>query len=201
MSESRLKTITGTAIAIHGNDIDTDRVIPARFLKALTFGELGQYPFYDERFDADGKPKDHPFNRDASQGANLLFVNSNFGCGSSREHAPQSLNRWGIKGLVGVSFGEIFAGNCERLGMPAMTTSEEDALAIQDAADSNPGLSWTVDLETMTVSAGDLTVAVNLPAARRLALTEGYWNTTSALIGNLDKVQTVYDDLPYTKGY
>jgi len=119
MSDNKIQSIAGKAIAIHGNDIDTDRIIPARFLKSLTFAELGQYPFNDERFDENGKPKDHPFNRASSEGARLIFANSNFGCGSSREHAPQSLGRWGIKGLVAVSFGEIFAGNCEMLGMPA----------------------------------------------------------------------------------
>ena len=105
MSEMEVKNISGKAIAITGNDIDTDRIIPARYLKALTFSELGEYPFYDERFDADGNPKEHPFNRASAKGAKMLFVNSNFGCGSSREHAPQALKRWGIDAVIGVSYG------------------------------------------------------------------------------------------------
>lgn len=201
MATSQTSSISGRAIAIHGNDIDTDRVIPARFLKALTFSELGEYPFYDERFDSNGKALDHPFNREASQGANLLFVNTNFGCGSSREHAPQSLNRWGIKGLVGVSFGEIFAGNCERLGVPVATCDPADAEKLQALADAAPETQWTLDLEAKTVSGGGLSVAIDLPEGRRQSLVKGYWNTTDALVGNLDAVRDVYGRLPYTNGY
>jgi 3-isopropylmalate/(R)-2-methylmalate dehydratase small subunit len=200
---ANIKTIhiNGRAIAIHGNDIDTDRVIPARFLKGLTFSDLGEYPFYDERFDSNGKALDHPFNREASQGAALLFVNTNFGCGSSREHAPQSLNRWGIKGLVGVSFGEIFAGNCERLGVPATTCDAADIGKLQALADTAPETEWHIDLEAMTVSGGRLSVAISLPEGRRQSLIHGYWNTTDALVANIDAVRKVYDRLPYTHHY
>jgi len=201
MSVSKIEKIKGSAIAIRGNDIDTDRIIPARFLKALTFSELGQYPFYDERFDKDGNPKDHPFNRDSSQGAKMLFVNSNFGCGSSREHAPQSLRRWGIEALVGISFGEIFAGNCEMLGIPALQVSEEDIEKLQQLADTDPGTDWTVDLTKMKISAADLTIPLKINEQRRKSLMAGHWDTTGSLVANLDKVREVHARLPYTSGY
>lgn len=203
MSDNKVQAITGKAIAIHGNDIDTDRIIPARFLKALTFAELGQYPFNDERFDENGKPKDHPFNRASSEGAKLIFANSNFGCGSSREHAPQSLGRWGIGGLVAVSFGEIFAGNCEMLGMPAVTAAPEDIATLQEVSDRNPMAEFTLDLKLMTVSCASelVSVPINIAEGRRMSLVNGHWDSTGTLVANLDKTKAVYDNLPYTTGY
>ncbi len=203
MSENKVQTITGKAIAIHGNDIDTDRIIPARFLKALSFAELGQYPFNDERFDENGKPKDHPFNRASSEGAKLIFANSNFGCGSSREHAPQSLGRWGISGLVAVSFGEIFAGNCEMLGMPAAMATPEDIATLQETSDRNPLAEFTMDLNQMTVSCASESVSVPITIAegRRMSLINGHWDSTGTLVANLDKAKSVYESLPYTSGY
>jgi len=202
-NDNKVSTITGKAIAIHGNDIDTDRIIPARFLKALTFAELGEYPFNDERFDENGKPKDHPFNRASSEGAKLIFANSNFGCGSSREHAPQSLGRWGIKGLVAVSFGEIFAGNCEMLGMPAAMASPEDIATLQEVSDADPFAEFTMDLNLLTVScaAKSIVVPITLPEGRRKSLVNGHWDSTGTLVANLDKVKSVYDNLPYTSNY
>lgn len=201
MSVSKIDKIQGRSIAIRGNDIDTDRIIPARFLKALTFSELGQYPFYDERHDKDGNPKDHPFNRESSQGANMLFVNSNFGCGSSREHAPQSLRRWGIEALVGISFGEIFAGNCEMLGIPALEASEDDIAKLQEVADSEPATSWQVDLSKMKISGGGVSAEIVMNEQRRKSLMAGHWDTTGGLVANLDKVREVHARLPYTSGY
>jgi len=203
MNDNSRTTLTGKAIAIHGNDIDTDRIIPARFLKSLTFAELGQYPFNDERFDENGNPKDHPFNRASSEGAKLIFANSNFGCGSSREHAPQSLNRWGITGLVAVSFGEIFAGNCEMLGMPAATASPEDCKLLQEVSDANPYAEFSLDLElkTCTCAAESVVVPIDLPENRRLSLVKGHWDTIGTLVTNLDQVKAVHASLPYTSGY
>lgn len=201
MSVSKIEKINGRSIAIRGNDIDTDRIIPARFLKALTFAELGQYPFYDERHDKDGNPKDHPFNRNSSEGANILFVNSNFGCGSSREHAPQSLRRWGIEALIGVSFGEIFAGNCEMLGVPALEASTEEIEQLQDIADAEPATEWTINLGKMKISGADAEVKLSLNEQRRRSLMAGHWDTTGTLVENLDKVREVHASLPYTSGY
>ena len=201
MNELEIKSISGKAIVIKGNDIDTDRIIPARYLKALTFSELGKFPFYDERFDASGNPKEHPFNRESSRGAKLLFVNSNFGCGSSREHAPQALKRWGIDAIVGVSYGEIFAGNCEMLGIPALRAKPEDIAKLQAGASADSDLEFTVDLKSMLASGGNLQIAVEMPENRRNSLLNGHWDSTGILVENLTKVKDVYDRLPYTSNY
>ena len=201
MSDLGVNKIEGRAIAIHGNDIDTDRVIPARFLKAITFSELGKYPFNDERFDAEGNPTDHPFNREHNQGAKVLLVNSNFGCGSSREHAPQCLKRWGIDAVVGVSFGEIFAGNCEMLGMPAVRAKAEDIDQAQAATDADPSIEWTVDLEQMVLTGGNLRIPLEMAEGRRNALRQGHWDTTGLLVQNLDEAKTTHARLPYTSNY
>ncbi|MCH9673889.1 MAG: 3-isopropylmalate dehydratase small subunit [Gammaproteobacteria bacterium] len=196
-----VKNISGKAIAITGNDIDTDRIIPARYLKALTFSELGEYPFYDERFDADGNPKEHPFNRASAKGAKMLFVNSNFGCGSSREHAPQALKRWGIDAVIGVSYGEIFAGNCEMLGIPAVRAKAEDIEMLQQAAEADPSIEFTVDMDEMVITGGNLRVQLEMPENRRNSLLNGHWDSTGILVQNLNKVKDVYAKLPYTSDY
>ncbi|MCB1741232.1 MAG: 3-isopropylmalate dehydratase small subunit [Gammaproteobacteria bacterium] len=201
MSDQKISRIDGTAIAIRGNDIDTDRILPARYLKLLTFADMGKYPFYDVRHDADGKLTDHPFNGPTAKTARIMFVNSNFGCGSSREHAPQALKRWGIEAIVGVSYGEIFAGNCERIGMPAARVSPEDAKRLQDAAEAEPGVEWTLDLDQMVISGANLRIPVELPENRRKALLDGHWDTTGVLLENVDKTREVYERLPYTHGY
>ena len=108
---NEIKRVEGRGVVVRGHDIDTDRIVPARYLKEITFSSMGEYPFFDERYDADGKPVEHPFNEDRFQGAQVLVVNRNFGCGSSREHAPQALYRWGIRVVIGESFGPIFAGS------------------------------------------------------------------------------------------
>ena len=201
MSELGVSSISGTAIAIHGNDIDTDRIIPARYLKAITFSELGRYPFQDERFEPDGTAREHPFNRGECRGAKLLFVNENFGCGSSREHAPQCLRQWGIEAVVGVSFGEIFAGNCEMIGVPAVRARPEDMVRLQAAADADPSIEFTVDLDAMRITGGNETVELEMPENRRRSLREGHWDTTGILVGNAPTVREVYERLPYTSGY
>src|SRR5574342_382016 len=123
--ETKVSKVSGTGMVIRGNDIDTDRIIPARYLKEATFARMGEYPFFDERFHASGEKKDHPFNHLRHQGASILFVNKNFGCGSSREHAPQALYRFGIRAIVGESFAAIFAGNCTMMGLPAVVVTQE----------------------------------------------------------------------------
>ncbi len=201
MTETRIRTIDGRALAIRGDDIDTDRIIPARFLKEITFENMGKYVFHDVRFDESGGRKPHPFNEAANEGACLLFVNANFGCGSSREHAPQALYRWGIRAIVGVSFGEIFAGNSEMLGMPTATASAETIAALQDAAETAPATEWTLSLESMTVSGGGLELPVHLAENRRKALLEGYWDSTATLVTNAALVEQVAARLPYMHGY
>lgn len=195
---TKVREVQGRAVAIKGDDIDTDRIIPARFLKEITFARMGEYPFFDERFTPDGKEKDHPFNQEEYKSASVLVVNSNFGCGSSREHAPQSLVRWGIRAIIGESFAEIFAGNCVMLGTPAVTASKEDVAALQEAIEQDPGLEVSVNLETMEVRAGNLRFEVSLPTSRRNALMEGTWDSTALLLANADKVREVAKSLPYT---
>ncbi len=201
MSERSITRIDGRAVVVRGNDIDTDRIVPARFLKEITFENMGRYLFHDVRYDADGRLKPHPFNEPSSEGAVLLFVNANFGCGSSREHAPQAIVRWGIQAIVGVSFGEIFAGNSEVLGMPTVTADENHIAALQDAAERDPSIEWRLSLETMTLSGGGLEVPVRLPENRRKALREGFWDSTATLVANADKVKEVAARLPYVRGY
>ena len=128
----KITNIRGTALPMRGNDIDTDRIIPARYLKEVTFARMGDYPFFDERFDAAGKTKDHVFNDPEYRGASILFVNKNFGCGSSREHAPQALYRFGLKAIVGESFAAIFAGNCTIMGVPTVTVGAPEMAAADE---------------------------------------------------------------------
>ncbi|MDA3811962.1 MAG: 3-isopropylmalate dehydratase small subunit, partial [Spirochaetaceae bacterium] len=142
----KITKITGKAIPISGNDIDTDRIIPARFMKCLTFNGLGQFAFYDERFDEDGKEKDHPFNSAEYKNSSILITNRNFGCGSSREHAPWALSGMGIKCIIAQSYAEIFAGNCSSLGIPAIIVPEEISLELQEKIRENPDFTIEVDL-------------------------------------------------------
>ena len=197
---SRVIRIQGRAVPVVGSDIDTDRIIPARYLKEITFSRMGQYPFYDERFTADGGLKDHPFNKPEYQGASILIANSNFGCGSSREHAPQALVRWGIRAIIAESFGEIFSGNCAMLGIPAVTGSKTDVAALQALAAKDPGTELTVDLEAMVVRAGGMTVAVTMPGSRRNSLIQGTWDSIALLIANAELVRAAADSLPHPSG-
>lgn len=192
----KISNVRGRAVPVRGNDIDTDRIIPARFLKEITFNRMGEYPFYDERFEEDGGRKDHPFNSEEYQGANILLANANFGCGSSREHAPQSLVRWGIKAVVAESFAEIFAGNCTMLGTPAVSASAADIAALQQLAEEHPQTIFSLDLEAGELKAGSLLVTLTMPDSRRKALVEGTWDSTSLLMKNLDKVQQLASRLP-----
>lgn len=198
---SKIKKITGRIVPVIGDDIDTDRIIPARYLKEITFTRMGEYPFFDERFNADGSKKEHVFNKPEYQGASILVGNVNFGCGSSREHAPQSLVRWGIKALVAESFAEIFAGNCVMLGTPAVTASKEDVAKLQKAATADPKAEFTVDLESMLVKGAELELKISLPDSRRKALIEGTWDSTGVLVGNVDKVKATVARLPYMNNY
>jgi len=197
---SKIVTIQGRAVPVVGDDIDTDRIIPARYLKEITFSRMGEYPFFDERFATDGSKKDHPFNKPEYQGASLLLGNVNFGCGSSREHAPQSLVRWGIRALVAESFAEIFAGNCVMLGTPALVASKEDVARLQKLALEKPGTVFTVDLATMEVKAEGLTVKVTMPPSRRNALVEGTWDSTALLLANASAVKAKAAVLPHPSG-
>ena len=197
----KITAISGTAVPIRGNDIDTDRIIPARYLKEPTFARMGDYPFFDERFDPSGKKKDHPLNDPEYRGASLLFVNKNFGCGSSREHAPQALYRFGIKAIVGESFAAIFAGNCTMMGLPAVVVGAKEIDQLIKSVEENPRTEYTVDLEKKTISYGNQKLPFDMPESYRTALTQGYWDSTVLLRANLDEVKLTAAKLPYMGGF
>ena len=191
--------VSGTGVPIRGNDIDTDQVIPARFMKVVTFDGLGEFAFFDQRYEDDDTPKDHPFNEEQFQDASVMVVNANFGCGSSREHAPQALMRWGIDGIIGESFAEIFAGNCLALGIPTVTADSETVEAIQAFVDENPDAEIEIDVEAETVVYGDTTVDVTVDDAQRKALVDGEWDTTALMRSNQNAVRELAESLPYVE--
>jgi 3-isopropylmalate/(R)-2-methylmalate dehydratase small subunit len=197
----KISQVSGRAVPIRGNDIDTDRIIPARYLKEPTFARMGEYPFFDERFDSAGKKKDHPFNDPEYKGASILFVNKNFGCGSSREHAPQALYRFGITAVVGESFAAIFAGNCTMMGLPAVAVGGKEIEHLMKSVEDNPRTEYTVDLETKTISYGNQKIAIDLPETYRTALTKGFWDSTALLRANLEQVRKTAAKLPYVTGF
>jgi 3-isopropylmalate/(R)-2-methylmalate dehydratase small subunit len=197
----RIIQVQGTAVALRGNDVDTDRIIPARYLKEATFARMGEYPFFDERFDAAGRKKDHPFNDPEHKGAAILFVNKNFGCGSSREHAPQALHRFGIQAIVGESFAAIFAGNCTIMGVPTVTAGPAEIGQLMRSVEENPRTRYTLDLLAKTISYDDKQIAIGLPETYRTALTTGSWDSTALLRANLGQVRKTAAKLPYLSGF
>jgi 3-isopropylmalate/(R)-2-methylmalate dehydratase small subunit len=199
--ESIRAKVTGRGIPLPGDDIDTDRIIPARYLREITFETLGQYAFYDVRFDGKGNKKDHPLNDPRFAGGNILIVNRNFGCGSSREHAPQSLMRTGIDAFIGESFAEIFSGNCTALGLPAVRVSHEDAVALMSQVGADPGISIVVDLPSSSITAGTRRYAFTMPESDKQALVTGAWDTTSVLLSNAAGIRATAERLPYVNGF
>jgi len=197
MSTGVIKTISGTGVPIVGNDIDTDRIIPARFLKEITFEKMGNYLFFDVRFDASGAANPHPLNDEKFKGASIAFVNKNFGCGSSREHAPQAIMRYGIQAIVGESFAEIFAGNCARIGVPVVTASAEIVEAIQARLDAEPRTPVTVNLETKELLVGSDRFPITLPDSRQKSFLNGSWNVLNLLKLNADKISEKDRTLSY----
>ncbi|AAV45385.1 3-isopropylmalate dehydratase small subunit [Haloarcula quadrata] len=189
--------VEGSGIPIHGNDIDTDQIIPARFMKVVTFDGLGEFAFFDLRFDDEDNEKDHPFNEERFQDSNVMVVNNNFGCGSSREHAPQALMRWGIDAIIGEGFAEIFAGNCLALGIPTVTADHETINALQQWVDDNPDGEIEVDVRAETVTYGDNEINVSVDRAQREALVEGNWDTTALMKANKNAIEETASQLPY----
>lgn len=196
---TRITTVSGPGVPVRGNDIDTDQIVPARFLKEVTFDNMGEYAFYDVRRDDDGSLNDHPFNRYPN--ASILIVNQNFGCGSSREHAPQALMRWGIDGLIGESFAEIFAGNCQALGLPTATADADTIEWIMNRVEADPALEITIDVETETATVGDETIDVTINDSQRKALLQGIWDTTALMKSYMDEVEQTADEVPYLNDF
>lgn len=185
----KIQQIRGRAIPLKGNDIDTDRIIPARFMKCLTFDGLGQFAFYDVRFNERGEEKSHPLNSPEYKGHSILITNSNFGCGSSREHAPWALSGIGIRCIIAQSYAEIFANNCSSLGIPALIVDEETATKLQSVVSENPKTEIEVDLMTRTLTAGEEIFSFDMPETYRMALIEGKWDTTSMLMESLEDIK------------
>ncbi len=194
MGSSEVKSIAGRAVPVVGNDIDTDRIIPARFLKAVTFEGLGAQAFADDRLALKGA---HPFDLPQYQGATVLVVNNNFGCGSSREHAPQAISKWGIQGIIGESFAEIFFGNCIALGVPCAIVTPEVSSAIQSAVTSDPTLEVVLDLAAMRVSCGALDEPIVMGEGPRQMFLSGQWDGTGELVANAAAVRAIAGQLPY----
>jgi 3-isopropylmalate/(R)-2-methylmalate dehydratase small subunit len=200
----RLTVIEGTAIPVRGDDIDTDRIMPARFLRAVTFEGLEQHLFEDERAGSaagDRAASQHPFDDRRYREASILLVNRNFGCGSSREHAPQGLHRWGIRAVVGESFSEIFFGNALIIGLPCVTASPADVRQLMDRVEKQPDARLRVDLQAGSCEVGGFRCAVSIPAAARDALVSGAWDTTGLLLERYGDVDAVAARLPYISGF
>ncbi|MEC9055958.1 MAG: 3-isopropylmalate dehydratase small subunit [Verrucomicrobiota bacterium] len=197
MALAQIKDVSGTGIHLPGDDIDTDRIIPARYLKCVTFDDLAGTHFYDVRFDPDGKPTGHPLDEPRFAGASIMLSGSNFGCGSSREHAPQAIYRSGFRAIIAESFAEIFFGNSTTLGMPCVSASREDIESLGAAIEEDPGTGIRIDLESMTVSYEDHEFAITMPDSARQALTAGRGDPIQELLDNEKEITSVGDGLAY----
>ncbi len=196
--------VEGRALPMRGDDIDTDRVIPARYLRSITFDGLEQFVFIDERAGSSSSARTggtHPFDDPRFQGASVLLVNSNFGCGSSREHAPQALYRWGIRAIIGESFSEIFFGNSAIIGLPCLTVPPGDVQALMTLVASDPQAAVTVDLVKGVVQAGAFRCNASIPQKIREALITGAWDTTGLLLDRYEEVDATSARLPYVDGF
>jgi 3-isopropylmalate/(R)-2-methylmalate dehydratase small subunit len=197
MTDYQRRQITGRGIPLPGNDIDTDRIIPARFLKAVTFDDMGEHAFEDAR----KQNPEHPFNAPVYRGASVLVVGQNFGCGSSREHAPQALMRWGIRAIVGGSFGEIFFGNCVMLGIPCLVATPADLESLQKAIARDPQQAVVVDVDKQEVRFGDRAIRATVPDGPRNQLVNGTWDSTAVLLEAGAAIEATARKLPYVAGY
>ena len=191
----KITQIVGKCISLIGNDIDTDRIIPARFLKCVNFDSLGKSVFEDDRETLKGK---HPFDLKENKNASILIVNSNFGCGSSREHAPQALMRWGIKAIIGESFAEIFYSNCIAIGIPCFTLSKKSIQVIQKYIDNN-SLFLEIDLKSSLAKSKDLNFGLEIKESSRKMFLSGEWDATSTLLENENLIEDKFQNLPYLK--
>jgi 3-isopropylmalate/(R)-2-methylmalate dehydratase small subunit len=202
MAIEKIRRVTGRALPLRGDNIDTDRIIPARFLKSITFEGLEGHLFEDDRaqLEADGRTR-HPVSDPAYAGASLLLVNANFGCGSSREHAPQAIRRRGFRGIVGQSFSEIFFGNSVALGMPCVTADASTVAALMAAVERDPAVEIVVDIEECIVALPGQRFTIALPPAARESFLDGTWDATGLLLDRFEEVEGVAKRLPYVAGW
>ena len=194
----KIKAIRGKCIVLKGDDIDTDRIIPARFLKCVSFHALGNEVFADDRIELKGS---HPFDLKINEGSKILIVNKNFGCGSSREHAPQALMRWGIRAVIGESFAEIFYGNCLALGIPCATCSKENIVNLQELIERDEKISWTLNLKEKSISNKNEIINLNIELGTLEMLISGNWDATSQLISQKDSLDKTINNLPYMNNF
>ncbi len=197
MALEKISEVTGRGVYVPGNDIDTDRIIPARFMKCVTFDGLGEFLFHDMRRNDDGTDKPHPLNEPRFKGATVLLSGANFGCGSSREHAPQAIQKYGLKAVVAENFAEIFFGNCTTLGMPCVTASREDIARIASAIDQEPRTEIVVDVASQEIRFGGQTVKAGVREAARDALVHGRWDAIGELLDGLPAAMATAAKLPY----
>ncbi len=196
----RIETIVGRALPLGGADIDTDRIIPARYLKTVSFAGLERHVFEDDRRAAAASGGRHPFDEPAYQPATILVTGRNFGCGSSREHAPQALHRWGIRAVVAESFSEIFFGNALAIGMPCLAASAEDLARVLDAVEQSPACQLVISITDLTLTWCSGSALVDLPFAARDAFVSGSWDALGMLIADPAAVGAVAGRLPYVTG-
>ncbi len=196
--KGEIKSIKGRSLVLKGDDIDTDRIIPARFLKCVSFSALGEQVFADDRNELKGN---HPFDLAHHKEANILIVNDNFGCGSSREHAPQALMRWGIRLIVGESFAEIFYGNCLALGIPCLTASKKEIYKLQNLVNENPKQVWEFKLNKQSISNQRETIKLNLEEGAFKMLSSGQWDATSQLLNEEERIKKKFSNLPYLNNF
>jgi 3-isopropylmalate/(R)-2-methylmalate dehydratase small subunit len=197
MALAKITQIAGRGVYVPGNDIDTDRIIPARFMKCVTFDGLGEFLFYDVRKNADGTDRAHPLNEARFKGATVLLSGANFGCGSSREHAPQAIQKYGFRAVVAENFAEIFFGNCTTLGMPCATASRADISKIAAAIEKNPQIEVEVDVAQQEIRFGDQSVKAEVRAAARDALVNGRWDAIGELLDGMTAMKAKAQGLPY----
>ena len=197
MSLAKITQVAGRGVYVPGNDIDTDRIIPARFMKCVTFDGLGEYLFFDVRKNADGTDKPHPLNDPRFKGATVLLSGANFGCGSSREHAPQAIQKYGFRAIIAENFAEIFFGNCTTLGIPCAAASREDIAKIAAAIEKDPATEVIVDVARQEVRFGGQSVTVSIRESARDALVNGRWDAIGELLEGQPAVKATAAKLPY----
>ncbi len=198
MALAKITSITGRAVPVVGNDIDTDRIIPARFMKCVTFDGLGEFLFFDVRKDTTtGKDTSHPLNEARFKGASILLSGANFGCGSSREHAPQAIQKYGFRAIIAESYAEIFFGNSTTLGMPCVTAAREDIARIAAAVEKDPQTEVVIDLVKLEVRFAGQTVKIAQRESARDALVNGRWDAIGELLDGVPAVKATAKKLPY----
>jgi 3-isopropylmalate/(R)-2-methylmalate dehydratase small subunit len=197
MSLAKITQVSGRGVYVAGNDIDTDRIIPARFMKCVSFDGLGEFVFFDVRKNPDGSPKPHPLNEPRFQGAKVLLSGANFGCGSSREHAPQAIQKYGFRAIIAEGYAEIFFGNCTTLGLPCLTASREDIAQVAAAIEADPQLEVVVDVAAQEVRFGGKTIKATMRESARDALVNGRWDSIAELLEGAPQVQVLAKSLPY----